>query len=59
MLAQVLCIGFSTDFPSRSALEDESKLKQVNATQAMSYLSGRQHYSWKGYNQIRAVIADS
>jgi len=26
-LAQVPCIGFSMDFPSRSALEDGSKLR--------------------------------
>ena len=35
MLAQVPCIGFPTDFPSRSALEDGGKLRQVNVTQAM------------------------
>jgi len=31
MLAQVPCIGFPMDFPSRSALEDRSKLRWVNA----------------------------
>jgi len=31
MLAQVPCIRFSTDFPSRSALENGSELRWVNA----------------------------
>jgi len=36
-LAQVPCIGFSMDFPSRSALEDGSELRRVNVILATSY----------------------
>jgi len=45
MLAQVPRIGFPTDFPSRSALEDGSELRWVNATRATLYLSSWQCYS--------------
>jgi len=58
ILAQVPCIGFSMDFPSRSALEDGSKLRQVNAILAMSYCSHRQSYLKKSYDQIQTIIAD-
>jgi len=57
-LAQVPCIGFSTDFPSRSALEDGSELRRVNAILVTSYCSRRQFYLKKSYNQIQAIIAD-
>jgi len=57
-LAQVPCIGFSIDFPSRSALEDGSGLRQVNAILAMSYYSHWRSYLKKSYDQIRAIIAD-
>jgi len=57
-LAQVPCIGFSMDFPSRSALEDGSKLRRVNVIQAMSYCSCRWSYLKKSYNQIQAIIVD-
>jgi len=39
MLAQAPRIGFLMDFPSKSALEDGDELRQVNVTQATSYLS--------------------
>jgi len=57
-LAQVPCIRFSMDFPSRSALEDGSELRRVNAILAMSYGSRRQFYLKKSYDQILAIIAD-
>jgi len=57
-LAQVPCIGFSTDFPSRSALEDGSELRRVNAILATSYYSRRWSYLEKSYDQIWAIIAD-
>ena len=52
MPAQVPCIRFLMDFPSRSALEDGSDLRWVNATQVTSYLSSQQRYSQKSYDQI-------
>jgi len=57
-LAQVLCIRFSTDFPSRSALEDGSELRRVNTILATSYCSRWQSYLKKSYDQIWAIIAD-
>jgi len=54
----VPCIRFSMDFPSRSALEDGSELRRVNAILAMSYGSRRQFYLKKSYDQILAIIAD-
>jgi len=46
MLVQAPHIGFTIDFPSRSALEDGSRLRWPSATRAMLYLS-----SWQGYFQ--------
>jgi len=58
-LAQVPCIGFSMDFSSKSALENGSELRRVNAIWVTSYCSCRQSYLKKSYNQIQAIIADS
>jgi len=57
-LAQVPCIGFSMDFPSRSALEDGSELRRVNTILVTSYGSRRWSYLKKSYNQIWAIITD-
>jgi len=42
MLVQAPCIGFLMDFPSRSALEDGSELRQVNVDGDQRELISRQ-----------------
>jgi len=58
MLAQVPCIGFLIDFPSKSALTSRDSLQSPNVTRATLYLSGWQYYLQKSYHQIQTIIAD-
>jgi len=51
-------IGFLTDLPSRSVLEDGSELRENYVSQATSYCGRQRDYLKNSYDQIEAIITD-